>query len=140
MKKKVQLLCGSLAVLALVLVICWPTIKLEFAGSAQYTQQDERAYEFYTPDILKKMPRITSRYDFNFANITGPASHVYAVHFYDIQDTRKIDAYLIANQYQRQDSCDINAVCWRGKNPNEVITVGLLSHPASVTVQVVKTF
>ena len=74
MRKSFKVLGSVSIVAAAALTYAWPYIVMEFAGSAHYTEQDKREYEFYTPVLLKKMPRISSRYDFDFANITGPAS------------------------------------------------------------------
>ena len=113
---------------------------MEFAGSAQYTEQDEGEYEFYTPDILKNMPRIAPRYEFNFANVTGPATHVYAVTFYEAEDTSKIEDYLSSSGYVRQGDCNIDNVCWRGSDPSETIMVRHLKSEKGVIVQVVRDY
>ncbi|BFO10846.1 hypothetical protein GGER_33560 [Serratia rubidaea] len=58
--KKSSKIVGIVAVLIVAgLLYSWPLIQMEFAGSAHYTEQDKREYAFYTPDILKKMPRIS---------------------------------------------------------------------------------
>lgn len=125
---------------AAALACAWPYMVMELSGSAHYTEQDEREYRFYTPDILKKMPRISSQYDFDFANITGPASHVYAIRFYDTDDTSRVSAYLDINGYKKQESCHIEAVCWRGGDPNEVVTVSTLESPEAILISVIHTF
>jgi hypothetical protein len=121
------------------LICAWPWVKMEFASSAHYTEQDKREYEFYTPDILRNMPRISTRYSFDFANITGPATHVYAVKFYGTQDTRKIDNYLMSKGYKR-GKCDFDSVCWRSADPAESVYVGTLKGEKTVIVQVVYHF
>ncbi|WP_435947088.1 hypothetical protein [Dryocola sp. BD586] len=126
--------------LAAVLICAWPYIEMEFAGSASYTEQDKREYNFYTPDILKNMPRISNRYDFDFANITGPAAQVYAVKFYGIEETSKIDGYLTSMGYQRQGTCNIDNVCWQGTDPAETVMVRALKSEKGVAVQVVYKF
>ncbi|AHG20069.1 hypothetical protein Z042_10840 [Chania multitudinisentens RB-25] len=131
--------CIAIAV-AVVLIFAWPYITMEFAGSAHYTEQDKREYNFYTPDILKKMPRITPRYDFDFANITGPASHIYAVRYYDTDDSSKVDAYLNSIGYRKQDDCHIEAVCWRKTDPQEIVTVSTLNNPKALLVSVIYNF
>ncbi|MEN3753799.1 hypothetical protein ABC733_17605 [Mangrovibacter sp. SLW1] len=79
-----------------------PYIKMEFVGSAHYTEQDQREYKFYTPDILKRMPRISDHYDFDFSNITGPANQVNAIKFYGTDDTSIINSYLASLDYKKQ--------------------------------------
>ncbi|WP_435947087.1 hypothetical protein [Dryocola sp. BD586] len=127
-------------VLAAVFICAWPYIEMEFAGSASYTEQDKREYNFYTPDILKNMPRISKRYDFDFANITGPAKHVNAVKFYGTDDTSKIAAWLTSSGYEKQAECNLNSTCWRGTDPRETVYVGILTGEKTVIVQVVYDF
>lgn len=137
MRKSLKLLTVVVVLLAAALVWVWPYVQMEFAGSAHYTEQDKREYEFYTPDILKKMPRISSRYDFDFANITGPASHVYAIRYYDVVNSEKIDLYLGSLGYKKQERCHIEAVCWLGSDPQEVVTVSTLENPKSLLISVI---
>ncbi|MDX5626953.1 MULTISPECIES: hypothetical protein [unclassified Brenneria] len=140
MRKSVKVLSGVIIVVAVALTYSWPYITMEFAGSAHYTEQDKREYEFYTPDILKKMPRISTHYDFDFANITGPASHVYAVRYYDTNDSSKVDAYLNFMGYKKQDNCHIEAVCWQRADPQEIVTVSTLENPKAILVSVIYNF
>jgi len=140
MRKSLKMLSVIVVVIASALTYAWPYIEMEFAGSAHYTEQDKREYNFYTPDILKEIPRISSHYDFDFANITGPATHVYAVRFYNTEDTSKINAYLSSLGYKRQSSCNIDNVCWRGKDALETVMVRTLKSEKGVVVQVVYDF
>lgn len=139
MRKSLKVFGGAIIVIAIALTYAWPWVRMEFAGSAHYTEQDKREYYFYTPDILKKMPRISVRYAFDFANITGPAAHVYAVKFYDTKDTRKIEDYLTSTGYQRTE-CDFESPCWRKTDPQESVYVDALKGENTVIVQVVYTF
>ncbi|RRZ87237.1 hypothetical protein [Erwinia sp. 198] len=140
MHKSLKILCPVFIVAVAALASTWPYIRMEFAGSAHYTEQDKREYNFYTPDILKKMPRISCRYDFDFANITGPATHVYAIKFYDTADTHRVNNYLASAGYKQQNECDAESVCWRGSDPLEIIYVGVLRGEKTVIVQVVYNF
>lgn len=138
--KPFKVLSGVVIAVAAALVCAWPYIKMEFAGNAHYTEQDKREYQFYTPDILKKIPRISPQYDFDFANITGPASHVYAIRFYDTNDASRVDSYLNSIGYKKQESCHIEAACWRTNDPQEVITVSMLENPEAILFSVIYTF
>ncbi|MCU5772108.1 hypothetical protein N5923_13765 [Erwiniaceae bacterium BAC15a-03b] len=140
MRKSIKVVIVVVVMAVAALAYTWPYIEMEFAGNAHYTEQDSREYNFYTPDILKKMPRISDRYDFDFANVTGPATHVYAIKFYDSEDTGKIDAWLTLAGYQRQSECDEELVCWRGADPQETVYVGRLKGEKTVIVQVVYDF
>lgn len=140
MRNSFRVLIATVVVIAAVLAWAWPYVQMEFAGSAHYTEQDKREYEFYTPDILKEMPRISPQYDFDFANITGPASHVYAIRYYDVVDSGKIDLYLGSLGYKKQNKCHIEAVCWLGTDPQEIVTVSTLENPRSLLISVIYNF
>jgi len=137
MRKSYKVLGSVIMIAVVAMIYVWPYMAMEFAGSAHYTEQDKREYEFYTPDLLKKMPRISPRYDFDFANITGPASHVYAVRYFGADDSRQIENYLNTMGYQKQESCDIEAVCWRSADPQEIVTVSTLDSPKALLVSVI---
>lgn len=140
MRKSLKVFSGVIIVVAAALTYVWPYIVMEFAGSAHYTEQDKREYNFYTPDILREMPRISSHYDFDFANITGPASHVYAVRYYGTDDSSKVDAYLNLIGYKKQDNCHIEAACWRRIDPHEIVTVSTLESPKAILISVIYNF
>lgn len=140
MRKSVKAIIVAGVVIVAAFVWAWPYIAMNFAGSAHYTEQDKREYEFYTPDLLKAMPRISPRYDFDFANITGPSSHVYAIRYYDADDSSKVDAYLETAGYKKQKECFIEATCWTGDDPQETVTVSMLESSKSILVSVVYNF
>ncbi|MGB8667335.1 MAG: hypothetical protein WCD24_21690 [Serratia inhibens] len=140
MRKSAKVISAAIILGAAALVYAWPYIQMEFAGSANYTEQDQREYNFYTPEVLRDMPRISKRYDFDFANITGPAKHVNVVKFYGVTEVGEVEKYLISKKYVKQDSCDINATCWTGSDPLETIYVGTLTGENTVIVQVVYNF
>ncbi|QGY28435.1 hypothetical protein [Pantoea cypripedii] len=100
----------------------WPVMQMSLAGSAHYTEQDKREYEFYTPDILKKMPRISGRYEFAFYNVAGPESQGHTVTFHDTTDTSQISAYLTSLGYVKHDHCSVSGACWRGSDPQERVS------------------
>ncbi len=140
MRNSFKVFCTLGVMIAAVLTYVWPYVQMNFADSAHYTEQDKREYEFYTPEILKNMPRITRKYDFDFENITGPATHVYAVKFYGTEDTSKIDEYLTSIGYERKGICNIDDVCWRGLDPVEKVMVNTLKSEKGVIVQIVYDF
>lgn len=115
----------------------WPYIEMEFAGSAHYTEQDTREYEFYTPELLKNMPRITSQYIFSYTNISGPQAFVWDVEFNGTTDTSRIYAYLESAGYKLQPTCHVEAKCWQTTSNNYVVTVAAIDSDKSVLVQVV---
>ncbi|CAI1070471.1 Uncharacterised protein [Serratia rubidaea] len=101
----------------------WPTITMNFASYAQYTEQDTREYAFYTPELLKKMPRISDHYQFDYTNVSGPQALIYTVTFYDADDTRQISDYLTAAGYQRQPECLVAGECWMSANAHYRVSV-----------------
>jgi len=117
------------------LVVAWPYIKMEFASSAHYTEQDTRDYEYFTPDLLKNMPRITNDYRFEYDNVTGPEAHVFTVHIYGTTDSSKIRDYLKAQGYEPQNVCDVEAECWRSHKNSDVVTIAKFMTPKEVFVQ-----
>jgi len=127
----------AVVVTAAALVYAWPYIKMNVAESAHYTEQDVREYQFYTHDILKKMPRISSRYDFDYVNIAGPATHIYALKFYETENTGVINAWLASMGYTRQSKCEPESECWRAADPKETIYMAKLKSEKGVVVQVV---
>lgn len=86
------------------------------------------------------MPRISGSYEFDFADITGPAKHVHAVKFYGASDVSKIDSYLESIGYKKQKACDIDASCWRGSDKQETVSVSMLNSEKMVLVQRVNDF
>lgn len=137
MRNSVKVLIVTVIVIAVSLIWIWPYVQMVFAGSAHYTEQDKREYAFYTPDILKNIPRISPRYAFDFANITGPATHIYAIKFYDTENTSRIDEYLTSLGYKPLGKCNIDNMCWRGADATETVMVRLLKSEKGVAVQVV---
>lgn len=140
MRRAVMLVIAVIITFAAMLSWSWPYITMNFAGSAHYTELEKREYEFYTPDLLKKMPRISSRYDFDYANITGPASQIFAMRFYDINDSSRVDEYLKSVGYLKQERCHIEAECWHGMNPEETVTVSTLEDSKVLLVSVIYNF
>ena len=112
MKKILAGLAVAVLIGVIVLTVAWPYVKMEFASSAHYTEQDKREYAFYTPALLKKMPKISEDYEFHYSNISGPQAFVYGVEFRGATDASKIREYLSQAGYQLQKSCDIEAECW----------------------------
>ncbi|AIR60961.1 hypothetical protein LH23_09910 [Cedecea neteri] len=137
MRNSLKIFTAVVVVITAGLVWAWPYITMEFAGSAHYTEQDKREYEYYTPDILREMPRISPRYDFDYVNVTGPGAFIHAVSFYDIDDSSRVDAYLEIKGYTKQKECHIKAVCWQGSDSEETITVSNLKEEKIIQVAII---
>ncbi|KGD70693.1 hypothetical protein HA49_19935 [Tatumella morbirosei] len=111
-------------------------IKMSFAESAHYTEQDWPEYAYYTPDLLKHMPKITNNYRFSYFNIEGPNIQIYKLTFEGTSDTDKIDAWLTDRGYQRGGMCD--STCWTNNQPQ--INVSVMTSntmPAAVVIQII---
>ncbi|HDF2340727.1 TPA: hypothetical protein PC598_000249 [Morganella morganii] len=138
MRNSIKVVIGMGVLICIGLVYFWPYVQMEFAESAHYTEQDKREYDFYTPEILKKMPRVSNDYSFDFANITGPATHVNAIKFSGVKDVSQIEKYLISSGYVKR-ACDFEQPCWRNLDPQESIYIDSTENN-KVVVQVVYSF
>ncbi|MBC3994432.1 hypothetical protein H8R20_02370 [Morganella morganii] len=138
MRNSIKIIIGMGALICIGLIYFWPYVQMEFAESAHYTEQDKREYEFYTPEVLKKMPRVSNDYSFDFANITGPATHVNAIKFSDVKDISRIEEYLMSSGYVK-GVCDFESPCWRNLDPREAIFIDNTEND-KVVVQVVYDF
>ncbi len=136
MKKTHKIMPGTLVVLVGIFASFWPTIQMELANSAHYTEKEKRQYEYYTPEILKKMPRISERYEFDFYNVAGPGSLVYSITFHNTLDTVRISTYLASLGYVKQNTCPVEGECWSSSDPAESITVSSVTKMNAVMVQV----
>lgn len=129
--------------LLLIIGLCawyWPAIEMRFASSAHYTEQEHDKYVYYTPEVLKSIPRISPDYRFTFANISGPAAHVYTITFLGTDETKIIDGYLKLKGYQEEESCMVKGACWRQLNSQETIVVAKLESQKAVQITVVYNF
>ncbi|WP_038153160.1 hypothetical protein [Trabulsiella guamensis] len=140
MSKRIIVRISSVLVMGIILITIWIFCKLFFAGSAYYTEQDWLKYRFYTPDLLKNMPRISDKIQFDFVNITGPDAHVFTVHFYGATDSSVIRNYLASEGYEPQKSCDVEAECWKSIKSDEVITIAKFASPKEIFVQIYQRF
>ena len=136
MRKSGVALIGGIGIVGIGLVIGWPYIRMEFASSAYYTRENQRQYEYYTPELLKKMPRVSSDYKFEFGRITGTEANVFTVKFYGVSDTRSIRDYLKSEGYEPRASCDVEAECWKSRATNDEVTVGNIHSQTGVFVQI----
>lgn len=75
--KKFIIVSVVLGLVSGALAFGWPYLKIGFASSAYYTERDKPEYEYYTPELLKKIPRISNNYEFSYSNISGPQAYVF---------------------------------------------------------------
>ncbi|PKH21736.1 hypothetical protein CIG19_14410 [Enterobacterales bacterium CwR94] len=128
-----------LAVVCLVIATLgwsWPYLKLEFASSAYYSQSNLREYEYYTPKLLKQMPRISPEYSFQYISNHDSKRTLHGIHFAGTTDTGKIKSYLKSEGYQQQMKCDTAAECWGKEGSREVVSLYALTSPEHVVVQI----
>lgn len=136
MKKTIIAIISVVAIAGISLIVGWPYVRMGFASSAHYTAKDRREYEYYTPIILKKIPKISDTYSFDFSKDSDRNESVYTVHFYGAKDSNLIIRYLRSAGYQRQKTCDVEAECWRSFKNNDVITIAHFTSPQEIFVQV----
>lgn len=134
MRKFITFSAAVLMLSGVTLTFAWPYFKMGFASSAHYTEQDKREYQYYTPELLKKMPRISDNYEFSYSNISGPQAYVFSIHFQGSSDSIKIQNYLKVEGYELQKTCNVEAECWRSYKNNDVISIAKLSSPNEVFV------
>ncbi|HGI0856836.1 TPA: hypothetical protein ACJPZJ_001601 [Yersinia enterocolitica] len=137
MKTPTKALLAIFAVVAVGLVYAWPYVKMDFAESASYTDRDKREYEFFTPELLKKIPRVSESYQFGYSNVSGPDLLIHDVKFLGTTDASRINTYLEENGYKRLGICDIEGECWQGDDPKISVSVGIVSKPETVIVSVI---
>ena len=137
MKTRYKLFLIASTLLAAGLIGIWPYATMNFAESARYTEKDKRAYAFYTPEILKNLPRITNDYTFRYTNIAGPGERIYELQFQGSTDKSQIEAYLEKQGYKKSALCDIQATCWTSAAPEVSLSVATFKDPATLIVSVV---
>ena len=136
MKKKSIALASVIVILNAALLFFWPYLKMEFASSAYYKQDDTKKYNYYTPELLKHIPRISSNYTFEFGHVSGPEAYVYTVRFQTATDTEEINNYLTSAGYRLQTQCDVEAECWRKPLSRDIVTVIKYTAPDCIVVQI----
>ncbi|MFE8101246.1 hypothetical protein RBA63_11695 [Brenneria goodwinii] len=136
MRKGIVILISVVAIAGIALAVAWPYVRMDFASSAHYTELDKREYEYYTPDLLKEMPRISNNYEFSYSNISGPQAFVYGVQFNGTTDTSKIRDYLISKGYEPQKQCQTEAECWRSPHSKDVVSFYSLAKLDLVGVEI----
>lgn len=77
---------------------------MEFASCAHYTEQNKREYEYNTPELLKKIPRISEDHNFSYSNISGPQTFVFGVEFNGTTDTKKFVTTLFLKDMSRRNN------------------------------------
>jgi len=126
----------SVFVMGMVVVAMgWPYVRMAFASSAHYSQQDKRQYNYYTPDLLKEMPRLSDNYEFSYSNISGPQAFVYGLQFKGTTDTSRIRDYLLSRGYEKQKQCQTKAECWRSSRNQDVVSFYSLAELNLVSVE-----
>lgn len=138
MKRSLKIFPGILVVCVVGLFYGLKYLSMEFADGADYTEQDKQEYNFYTPELLKYLPRVSDVYSFHYSNVSGPnPALIYRVIFSGTTDSRKIDSYLEKNGYNKTEICNINGSCWIGEDPNLTVSVGIDENPNAIRVEMV---
>jgi len=139
MKKSLKIILAVLVVCVICLFYGLQYLSMEFSDGADYTEKDKREYNFYTPELLKNMPRVSNVYSFHYSNVSGPnPALIHQVIFSGTTDPIKIDAYLEKNGYKKTEMCNTNGDCWFGQDPNITISVGIEENPSAIRVEMVE--
>ena len=120
---------------ALVGAVAWPYVKMEFASSAYYRQSDGTEYNYYTLDLLKRMPRISPDYSFQYMSNHDSPSVLHGIRFEGTTETISIRNYLKSEGYEQQSHCATQAECWQNPGSTDVVSLYSVNSPDYVVVQ-----
>jgi len=138
MKGSLKIVLSAFAICLIAFYYGLQYLQLEFANSADYTEKERREYDFYTPKLLKSMPRISDNYGFHYSNVSGPnPALIYQVNFVGTAETRKIETYLEQNGYKKTEQCSFSGGCWIGSEPNITVSVEVVENPVTVHIEMV---
>ncbi|QDY41656.1 hypothetical protein [Candidatus Pantoea soli] len=138
MKTSLRITLSILITCALGLAWGLHFLRMELADGADYTEQDTQQYEFYTPDLLKKMPRITESYRFHYSNVSGPnPARIFQLRFTGVTDNAPIKTYIERNGYKKSEACSFAGDCWAGQDPDIRVTVEVREKPRSLLITLV---
>lgn len=133
-----KLLTIMMAMLVISLFYLFQCFRMEFADAADYTQQDKGKYYFYTPELLKSMPRISNIYSFHYSNVSGPnPALIHQISFFGTADAREIDTYLERKGYKIRSICNTNGSCWVGENPKVTLSVSIEENPNIIKIEMI---
>ena len=138
MRGSLKIALSVLAIFFVVLYCGLQYFKMEFADSSDYTETDRLEYYFYTPKLLKSMPRISNNYSFHYSNVSGPnPTLIYQVNFVGTADISKIEKYLEKNGYKKDEQCSFSQECWVRSEPNITVTIEIEDNPVTVHIEMV---
>lgn len=122
MKKKIISTVIIMLMASGILYAAWEFVKMNFATSVHYTEQDRIKYLYYTPELLKKFPRVSDDYSFSFANIMGPSILIYSIQFNNTTDLTPVRAFLQTEGYKPAESCITESECWISSSGNTEVS------------------
>lgn len=134
MRKSMKTALAILAVLMAAIIFSWNGIKMRMTDSATYTQDDASQYEYFTPDLLKEMPRISHKFDFDYAVIDGNPRQINAIKFYGTENDQQVISYLKSRGFSSAPDCNAGFVCWSGSDPKVTVSVGNIKPGEGVIV------
>lgn len=138
MKKPLKITLAVLIVCVTGLFYGLQYLSMEFSDGANYTEKDKREYNFYTPKLLKNMPRVSSVYSFHYSNVSGPnPALIHQVIFFGTTDLSKINAYLEKNGFKKTEMCNKNRDCWVDQDPNITVSVGFVESPVAILIEMI---
>lgn len=139
MKTSFRVALCVLIVFAIALAYGFQYFRMAFADSADYTEADKKDYDFYTPDLLKKLPRITDNYNFHYGNVSGPnPALIFQVRFIGVTETKQLNAFMKQNGYTKSEACSFAGDCWAGNDADVTVSIGIEEKPGAVLVTMVE--
>ncbi|NIF20720.1 hypothetical protein F3J40_03700 [Pantoea sp. Acro-835] len=133
-----MVLLTIVGLIGIILIWNWKQLEMGFATSADYHEQDAKEYNYYTPDLLKRMPRISNNYKFEYHYVDAQEFYVYSLAFGDTTDTRKIREFLLAEGYSPQPSCPTEAECLASPRNKDEVSFYSSSHLNMVKINIVR--
>lgn len=140
MSKYIIVRISTLFIIGIIITAVWIFLKMLFIESINYTERDWLAYHFYTPELFKKIPRVSGNYEFTFNNITEADDHLFTMRYYGVTDVSVIRNYLKSEGYVPQKFCDIEAECWKKKDYIDMITVATHHSEKEVLVGILREY
>ncbi|KOC90817.1 hypothetical protein [Winslowiella iniecta] len=138
MTKSLKIMLAALVICVMGIFYGLQYLSMEFADGADYTEQDKWEYDYYTPALLKNLPRVSNVYSFHYRNVSGPnPALIYQASFSGTTDISKIDTYLEKNGYKKTGMCNTNGDCWIGKDQNTTVSVVIEEHPSIIRIEMV---
>ncbi|WP_071608801.1 hypothetical protein [Entomohabitans teleogrylli] len=135
--KKIYIIIGLLIAIIVFSYYFSPTIKIFTGGNIRYAEQDKRAYNLLTDDIIKNCPRISHDYEFGYATVDGPAIEVSAITFRNTTDISRVHEYLLSLNFKLDRKVE-SGEYWTSDNSDKTVHISTIEFPETTIIEVLK--